>query len=259
MHNIDENFLLRKENLKDGIINSLKAIPVSIQENKSGITVNFYELLICGVDVEEDGYKIYNCSKAWKNHTTYLCEDAGDETWLYYVESIDECIGEVQRLVMFEAKKGKTSVATDSELRRHVTADKFEKAFREFIEQADKNVISKKSQGSKKPLGYESGNIFDGGNLSQHFGQGAASKTPYLNWWVVSIYYLTDSGNIIIGIEADRYPHLHKMKPLRNELIGNKKVNVAVFYSVSKNSVNYNSLYDKFIEISEVVMKLGLR
>ena len=66
-----------------------------------------------------------------------------------------------------------------------------------------------------------------------------------MNWWVVSIYYIIDSGNIVMGIEEDRYPHLKKMqtKPLRYEQIGNKKTNVAVFYSAAKDDVNYGELY----------------
>ena len=81
-----------------------------------------------------------------------------------------------------------------------------------------------------------------------------------MNWWVVSIYYIIDSGNIVVGIEEDRYPHLKEMnnKPLRYEQIGNKKTNVAVFYAAAKDNVNYGVLYESFITVCEEVMQLGL-
>lgn len=41
-----------------------------------------------------------------------------------------------------------------SELRRIVTLDLFEKAYNAFINQADKNLITKKAQGSKVPYGF---------------------------------------------------------------------------------------------------------
>ena len=63
-----------------------------------------------------------------------------------------------------------------------------------------------------------------------------------------------------MGIEEDRYIHLEEMsiKPLRFEQIGNKKVNTAVFYSSNKSGVNYGELYEKFINVCEEVMRLGM-
>ena len=83
------------------------------------------------------------------------------------------------------------SISYDSELRQLVTAQLFEKSYSQFIEQADCNAISKKSEGPRIPYGFTIKKI-DGGNWSQHFGQGAASKTPYINWHVVSVYYMPD-------------------------------------------------------------------
>ena len=100
-----------------------------------------------------------------------------------------------------------------SELGRNVTLDKFKTAYRMFMEQAEKNAISKKSEGKRFPYGFSDNYKFDGAGFLQHFGQGAASKTPYMNWWVVSIYYIVDSGAVIMGIEENRYPYLNKMKP----------------------------------------------
>lgn len=48
-------------------------------------------------------------------------------------------------------------------------------------------------------------------------------------------------------------------KPSRYDQIGNKKVNTAVFYSATKNSVNYGELYECFMSVCEEVMKLGLK
>jgi hypothetical protein len=166
---------------------------------------------------------------------------------------------------MFEAKKSSEikNENHSSELRRTMTADQFEKAYKIFIEQADKNATTRKSHGEKLPYGItrednERMKSIDGGGMSQHYGQGAASYTPYINWHVVSVYYIPVTGQIIIGIEKERYPHLNKMKPLRYSQIGNKNVDVAVFYETSKDSVDYGELYWKFIEVSEEVMGIGI-
>ena len=64
-----------------------------------------------------------------------------------------------------------------------------------------------------------------------------------------------------MGIGEDRYPRLKEMsiKSLRYDKIGNKKVNTAVFYSATENSVNYSDFYECFIWGCTEVMKLGLR
>jgi hypothetical protein len=150
-----------------------------------------------------------------------------------------------------------------SELRRMMTPQLFEKAYKIFIEQADENAQTKKSRGQRLPYGISKADnermiSIDEGGMAQHYGQGAASYTPYINWHVVSVYYLPSTGQIIVGIEKDRYPFLDKMKPLRYSQIGNKKIDVAVFYETTKDSVDYAKLYQKFIEVSEEVMRIGV-
>ena len=67
-------------------------------------------------------------------------------------------------------------------------------------------------------------------------------------------------GSINIGIEEDRYPHLKQMKikPLKYQEFSNKKTRVAVFYSITKDSVNYDELYERFLDVSEEVIRIGL-
>ncbi|MDD5792117.1 MAG: hypothetical protein PUD22_06020 [Erysipelotrichaceae bacterium] len=252
---------LRVIDLLNGIRTALKAIPVTVNSFENTIEVKFQELLICGAEVGEEVYKIYNASPEWANKTSYQCNKANDGTWYYYLDSIDECIGEVQRLVMFEAqKKPYTEGNHTSELYQMLSAEVFENAYAHFIEQADKNTETKKAQGPKAPFGFSKKPEYDGAHLETHYGQGAASAAPYMNWWVVSIYYLPYEGKIVMGIEEDRYPHLKQMqiKPLRYDQIGNKKINVAVFYSAPKTYLNYKDLYEKFIDVCEEVMRLGL-
>lgn len=145
------------------------------------------------------------------------------------------------------------------QLSRIITFEKFEQAYSSFIEQADKNVMTKKGEGSKTPFGFDGNNIINNWSFSQHFGQGAASRTPYVNWFVVSIYYVTESGKIVVGIEEDRYPHLDKMNPIKTEEIGKKDRYVAVFYECNKNNIDYEKLYEHFISVSEQVIDLGLQ
>lgn len=148
----------------------------------------------------------------------------------------------------------------NSELSQILDRKTFENTFSAFINQADKNAETKKGVGGQTPFGFSAKPKCDGADVSTHYGQGGASKTPYLNWWVVSIYYLTDNGNIVMGIEEDRYPHLKEMniKPLRYSQIGNKKVDVAVFHATTKESLDCSALYNDFINVCEEVMRLGL-
>lgn len=127
------------------------------------------------------------------------------------------------------------------------------------MKQAEENRVTGKSNGSITPEGFVKMKV-DGADFVQHFGQGAASKTPYMNWWVLSIYYLVDSGNIVMGIEEERYHHLNEMKiqPSRRERIGRKKTDIAVFYSTTKDAINYNDMYDRFLSVSEELMRLGM-
>ena len=150
----------------------------------------------------------------------------------------------------------------DNDLSKAVTFDKFELAYSKFIDQAERNVKTQKSEGSKTPYGFDFAskqNFICGGAFSQHFGQGAASKTPYISWHVVSIYYVVESSKIVLGIEKSRYSHLDKMSSaIRVEEIGKKGRDVAIFYQCDKGNIDYLELYEKFITVSSEVMKLGL-
>ena len=82
------------------------------------------------------------------------------------------------------------STIVENELSKIVTYEKFEIAYSKFLEQADSNVESKKSAGSKTPYGFffeAKQNVICGGGFSQHFGQGAASKTPYMTTFIPPI------------------------------------------------------------------------
>ena len=144
-----------------------------------------------------------------------------------------------------------------SELRRILSEERFVTAFRKFQEQVDKNAETGKAEGSQTLYGLSTSQI-DGGDLTQHFGQGAASETPYVNWHVVSIYYVVKEHRIVIGIEKDRYQHIYEMSSLKEEKIGNRQSDIAVFYEADVETVDYDELYEKFILVSEKVIRLGL-
>lgn len=240
---------------------------VNVDMKEPFVKVSFQKLFICGIEVQDEVYKIYNVTFDWAEQTSYLCEKAEDGSWYYFLETIDECIGEIKRLVAFEANKGNQKLVVspqgqhNSELSKVLNRIAFERSFAQFIKQADDNVISGKGAGGQTPFGFAVKPYVDGADVSIHYGQGSASKTPYLNWWVVSIYYVPDNGNITIGIEETRYPHLKKMriKPVQYSQIGNKKDQIAVFYSTTKANINYIDLYENFLNICEEVMRLGIK
>ena len=157
--------------------------------------------------------------------------------------------------------EGKNNTANKTEhtskLSQVVTATAFKNAYAAFIGQADKNALSGKAEGAKTPYGFSEKPECDGALFKCQYGQGTASATPYMNWSVVSIYYLPNSGDIIMGIEEDRYSHLKEMsiKPEYAQ-IGNKKVRTAIFYSTNKSRVDYGELYEKFISVCEEVIQI---
>ena len=147
-----------------------------------------------------------------------------------------------------------------SELRENVTFDKFKNAYLKFIEQAKDNAKTGKSKGMKTPNGFSDKCNFDGDDFKQSFGQGAASKAPYVNWGVVSIYYIVETGSIILGIEKNRYPAVQNInvEQSASRRIGNKTDDVAVFYEATIDTVNYEELYECFLKVCEEVIRLGL-
>ncbi len=192
----------------------------------------------------------------------------GTETFLYpsafknYLKFEDETLqDEITAMIVAQEL---ASPKHTSELSRIFTEDVFKKAYKLFLDQADKNAVSKKSNGDKLPYGITKADdnrikeINGGGRfgVGQHFGQGAASKTPYINWFVVSIYYSPDEESVVMGIEKERYPKLKQMEPRRYTQLGNKRTEVAVFFQASKENINYEKLYNAFIDVSEQVMRL---
>lgn len=49
------------------------------------------------------------------------------------------------------------------------------------------------------------------------------------------------------------------IKPLRYAHVGNKKEQIAVFYSTTKSSIDFVELYENFLNVCEEVMRLGLK
>ena len=259
MSDINESINVRRNDIAAGIECRLKAVPVTISEDDCHVYVLFQEKLICGVEVKENVYRIFNASSEWKEKTTYICQKDGTEKWYYFVDTADEVIEEVSRLVVFEATKNSSNKQQKyaEELRKNVTLETFKEAYIRFIKQADENFLTGKGKGSRTPYGFSVSKIY-GCNLSQHFGQGAASKTPYINWHVVSVYYLPDNGKIVIGIEEQRYKYIKQMKPKKYTQLGNKSDRVAIFYETYKDNVDYSELYNEFIKVSDEVFSLGL-
>lgn len=257
---------IRVNNLVNGLKDTFKGTPMEVGTEGENVFVKFLQQLITSVDVLDECYKINNVSIEWSKQTSYHCDEAGDGSWYYFVDTMDECLGECKRLVIFEAKKGGGQSKSQSELRRIFTRDVFEKAYRAFIDQADKNAINKKANGERLPYGIseEDADLIKKNNgngkykLGQSFGRGKAGFTPYLNWHVVSIYYIPTEERIVMGIERTRYPHLKNMNPLRYTKIANKKDDVAIFFESTKTSLDYDALYNKFMDVCEEVMRIGL-
>jgi hypothetical protein len=163
--------------------------------------------------------------------------------------------------LLFERKPITRQMSIENDLSKVITFEKFELAYSKFIAQAELNAKTQKSEGSKTPYGFDFApkqNYICGGAFSQHFGQGAASKTPYISWHVVSIYYVPERQKVVLGIEESRYPHLKEMQPIKTEAIGKKDRYIAVFYECPKDAIDYAELYNQFIGVATQVIELGL-
>ena len=113
---INENILARKKDLLEGVEYALKGYNCSIKDSGSNISIQFGKDLVIGLAVEENGYCIYNVSNEWAEETTYCCETEEDGTRIYYLESRDECIGEIQRIADFETKNIVLPIINDGTL-----------------------------------------------------------------------------------------------------------------------------------------------
>ena len=148
---------------------------------------------------------------------------------------------------------GEADTISISELRQSITLERFAAAFEEFMRKAEEKM----KVGKEIPSVFSQANLKGLACLSAHYGQGAVSKAPYLNWHVLSIYYIVDEGIIVIGIQRHRYPHLSKMKPLRDKIVPGKQ-EVAVFYSTIIERIDYPAMYEKFMGIAEQIIRLGM-
>mgnify|MGYP006873040738 FL=1 len=80
-------------------------------------------------------------------------------------------------------KKGDCNMISElkvSELREKVSEAAFQETYSQFMEQAEKNAITKKSNGPITPYGFDTKKM-DGKDFTMRFGFGAASTSPHLN------------------------------------------------------------------------------
>ena len=250
---------LQMKNLMNGLKVNVESPLISITADDNKVTVRYYGKLLCEICVLDNAYRIAGVSEKWAGTTSYHCGEFQDFGLYYYVDSMDECIGEVERLCAFE-KEEEMKLKNLNQLKEMMSVKSFENAYQHFIEQADKNAISGKGEGSRKPYGFSTVPACIGKQLNTKYGQGAASSTPYMNWWVVSIYYTPKTGDIKIGIEEERYLHLQDMSisPVSYELIGNKKVRTAIFYSTTTANLDYAVLYEEFLKVVDDVVRLEI-
>jgi hypothetical protein len=120
---INDYIQLIKKNLQENIKDALKGIPVSVTAGKRNIYVDYQGKLICGMEIGDDIYKIYNASDKWSDRTSYSCEQSEDGKWFYFVNTIDECISQIRNLILFEAKnclirEAQDSYSYDSQLKK---------------------------------------------------------------------------------------------------------------------------------------------
>ena len=100
----NENITARKNDLKGAIEHALKGVDCKIAEGGNAISIQIAKSSAICISVEEAGYCIYSFDAEWAEVTKYLCESEGDGDIVYFLDSIDECIGEIKRWVDFASK-----------------------------------------------------------------------------------------------------------------------------------------------------------
>ena len=113
---ISENIIARKQDLLESVEYVLKNYSCSIMENENAISIQFSKDKVIGIAVEANGYCIYNVSDEWAEKTTYLCEKEEDGIWYYNLGSIDECIGELERIAKLETQTAVKPIINDGTL-----------------------------------------------------------------------------------------------------------------------------------------------
>jgi hypothetical protein len=178
-YDIPKSILCKRDDITEWIKKTLKGVPISIETKGRNIFVRFQEVLICGVHIEDETYKIFNVSPEFADETIYQRDNDG--TLFYYIDTIDECVGEIHRLIMYAYKMNKNNKNNDTNYK----VDK--NAHREKIEK----IIEKLSK-ENPAITYDLDNKID---------------TPiYLNGdKVMHIYYRKDAVRINVKLNSKQY------------------------------------------------------
>lgn len=104
-------FTQRLSNLADGIKDIVKdKYTVSMGERAVLIEQG---TLVCGIGLMRGCYFVYGITPEWAEKTTYECEDSGDGTCWYYVDSLDEVLSEVECFLDFSRKSVEAKKAAE--------------------------------------------------------------------------------------------------------------------------------------------------
>ena len=95
--------------LKEQITNKAKHISlpskINLRDDMDQVIVELNSAIVCIVFVSEDICELQGFSSDWCKETTYLCEKNSEGLWSYSVDSIDECVGEVDRMLRYFAQE----------------------------------------------------------------------------------------------------------------------------------------------------------
>ena len=106
---------MRSKNLKEALKNVLPRTSAEIISTEMGIggegtstklTVSLRDKKLCEITVFEKPYGIYTPIREWSKKTTYSGEIIG-VGFVYSVDTMDECVAEVERLVAFVGSEKK--------------------------------------------------------------------------------------------------------------------------------------------------------
>ena len=138
----------------------------------------------------------------------------------------------------------------------------FTENFSEFCKQVETNMVSGKSHGNR------SMEFSTGAALDVRYGQGAASRAPYINFACVNIYYDTTTDKIRLAMAWENYgnyydksaiteyPELEEFTDTQDIVLpGASKGLATQVLEFPTNAVNSDRLYDTFIGLCAMFEK----
>lgn len=102
---VKKDILQKRDDLINSLFQILDGFQVDVKCEANNVSLYFKDIVVCRIEVGEGTYRFFDISEEWADNTRCLCLKNEGGGRYYYVDDIEDCIGECERLVKFEEKK----------------------------------------------------------------------------------------------------------------------------------------------------------